>query len=62
MEMPDRDTLVLLYESACELRCVRVGLESRVAERPYSLVDALNEGYFSDVQIRSVDGSTFRGA
>eukprot|EP00058_Branchiostoma_floridae_P010098 XP_002595586.1 hypothetical protein BRAFLDRAFT_117505 [Branchiostoma floridae] len=58
-ELPG-DHMVLTYEKSFILQCRKMSPSDQGPDSPYSLLSALEEGYFSDVSVKADDGTDFK--
>ncbi|XP_005112555.1 uncharacterized protein LOC101850692 [Aplysia californica] len=54
------DLMLLTYEKCCMLQCQKVSPGPRKEESPYSFLGALDEGFFSDLNLRASSGREFK--
>ncbi|XP_041365007.1 uncharacterized protein LOC121380244 [Gigantopelta aegis] len=54
------DLMLLTYERCCMLQCQKVSSNDPRAEEPFSLLGALEEGYFSDLVVKADSGREFK--
>ncbi|KAI8796654.1 CAunnamed protein product [Biomphalaria glabrata] len=54
------DLMLLTYEKCCILQCQKVSSGPRKDDKPYSFLNALEHGYFSDVILRADTGKEFK--